>query len=107
MSERRGDGVWGPDAEAAERAGVHVGAGFEADPGKAEKIAAVCDGDVVRFHLVAEGLEDRARIDAAVRAGRVACRRIPGTVAMPLPEALSPGPVGRWRPVSGRCDHGA
>ena len=47
IGQGRGDGVGHADAEAAERAGVHVGLGGEADAGEAQEVAAVGDRDVV------------------------------------------------------------
>ena len=103
--ERRRDRERHADAQAAERAGVHVGARAQADPGEAQDVAAVGDADVVGRGHLGDRREDPARMDLAVGGGAAdAAARAGVALAMAPAQALGPAPIDTGRPVAGGLD---
>ena len=81
--QRSGDSKGNANAETAESASIQIGSGLQTDAGKAQQIAAIGDRDIVLCDTVADGVENRQRVDIAVCAelrGRGGLAFLIGTV---------------------------
>ena len=79
-----------PDAEAAERAGVQIGGGAQADPRKAQEIAAIGDRDMVVIRHRSDRIENLRGVDLAILAARRSGPTTGHALALLRPEAVCP-----------------
>jgi hypothetical protein len=100
--QRSGDSKGNANAETAESASIQIGSGLQTDAGKAQQIAAIGDRDIVLCDTVADGVENRQRVDIAV------CAELRGrgglafgdTLLMFVPEPVEPSCVALPRIVA-------
>ena len=105
--QRRRDGERHADAEAAERAGIHVGPCLQAGAGEAQEIAAVGDRHIIGIGNGGDGIEDGARMDFAVGTRRRPVLGGRGGRALAVTAAQSFGPrlVETGLAVAGGLEH--
>jgi len=103
--DREGDS----DTKTAECARIHVRAGGQPGTGKAQQVAAIRDRDVILWRRGSDRIENGARVNFSVAAGRRPVFRgfrRGNSFTVTLAQAIGPGPVDSAFAIAGGCDHG-